>query len=222
MALQQFGQEDVAGVLGVQVEEEERGFAADELFGGAAGPGNGSCGKIEERTLIFGGRAGRAPSVARFGDHAIEPLLEGCPIRRPCGGLEDPLFGVEDTQRRNMAMRLGERDVAEHLRVAPGLLPLGVMPGHIGFDGEGVRLRAGREQLRGGGGYVAVEIHAHAEKAGLEAGAQPVARRHADLADPAVLQRAQDTAQRQQSGHEQPGEYGLTILQCAHIAVSSP
>src|ERR1039457_5083705 len=116
MALQQLRQQDIAHILGVQIEEEGRRLAACELVGGAARRGDPEGGKIEERSLLAWGRAGKAAPFPPFrGQHVLQPLFERYPTLRPLGGLENPSLQSEDAQYRRLVAPFGERDVAKHL-----------------------------------------------------------------------------------------------------------
>lgn len=91
-------------------------------------------------------------------------------------------------------MRFGKRDSTEHSAVTRRFLPL--LEAHLqpGFGGGNVE-GALRDQGGSGSGYFRIEFPAKPVQAGLQTAAQTLARGHAHLADPAILQPAQHTAQ---------------------------
>ena len=86
-----------------------------------------------------------------------------------------------------------------------GLGPLFVARPEAGLDGIRFVLEPGRGEGAVGSGYLGVEIPAHCIERRVQALAQTVPLRQAHLADPTVLQEAQNSAKKEESAHETPG-----------------
>ena len=163
--------------------------------------------KVEQHSLVVRGRPRKAAPWPRLRrQHRFQPRLDRRPIRRPRRGLEGGLLQIETAQYQALIARFGQRDVTKHLSVSCGRLPLCVTRRHFGFHCRAVSGCTGRQQRAHRSCNLDAEIRTDPVETRLQAAAEAVARGHADLANPAVLQHAQYAAQHEQPGYEEPGE----------------
>jgi hypothetical protein len=163
----------------------------DQAGGGSAARGHPEQGHLERRPLIFGRRAGRAAPA----------FSNGAPLGGPRDGFEDACLQVEAPQ-----LGLGDGEGAKDLAVGSGSLPLLVA-------GCEFRLRrVGRNQRPACLGNFGIEVLAEAVEVYLQAATQAIARGQADLADPSILQNAENSTKDHKRADKQPGKHGAPLV----------
>ena len=171
---------------------------------GRPGAGSGKAGRSNSHSLVVEAEApeSRARPRVRADSMRFQPRLDGCSNPAATPTVSKATFsGSRMRSTRLLLSRFGEGDVAEHLvcGARPSSTARNAPPPR--FPCRAVSRGTGRQQRAAGVGDFGVEILTDAVEAGLQAAAQAVARGHADFADPAVLQHAEDAAE-----HEQPAD----------------
>ena len=207
MALYEFGQHDVADVIRVQIEDERGGLAAAGLTGrGRPGPEGGNAGTSNSDSLSAGGRPWESrglaalPPTSWFSRRALRDA-------QSAGHSTISKTSLSGLRLRSTRTLLLVSTIAMRRKICRwrAAFPLCVTGSHFTFQPGNIGSGIDGHQGARGRGDLGAEVVADTIEACLQAAAQAVACGRADLADPTVLQHAQNSAQDEESGHEEPG-----------------
>ncbi|MBS1874476.1 MAG: hypothetical protein JSU00_14770 [Acidobacteria bacterium] len=205
MSVEQFRKQNILHVFGAQFDNQPDGARRPKVSMGLTGRNQFKERKVEDEIVESRGAAPFRPGswtqtlanrIPRFGPGLFrEP---GCPW------IKDVDFGGVSGLR-------GNRDSRDCTGAA--CLPQARKSGRdLNFQSAGVRLLRQGNNLPDGSGEFRIQIARNPVQARLKAVSQPVAFGCADLANPAVLQNGEDSAQRQHRHHERERPHGFAPL----------